>query len=62
MTVESLLEKLEKGEEVKTPTNSSLLTALQVVIDNDYSKFTLNVNVNNGQMTLKRVGEYFKTK
>ena len=62
MTVASLLEKLENGEEVITPVNSSLLTILQATIDNNYHKFSIDIDVNNGQMKFKRRGEFEKRK
>lgn len=58
MTVASLIEMLENGEEVTTPVNSSLLTILQATIDNNYHKFSVDIDVNNGQMKLKRRGDF----
>ena len=60
MTVATLLEKLENGEEVTTPVNSSLLTIMQATIDNNYHKFSIDIGVNHGQMKLKRRGEFEK--
>jgi hypothetical protein len=60
MTVDSLLKKLENGEKVTTPKNGVLLTVLQSTIDNKYSKFSINIDVNDKMMTFKRVGSFEK--
>lgn len=58
MTVDSLLKKLENGEKVTTPKNGALITVLQATIDNTYSKFSINVDVNDKMMTFERVGDF----
>jgi hypothetical protein len=60
MTVAQLLVKLENGEEVKTPTNEMLLYILQATINNKYSKFSIDVETGNGQMRLKRRGDFYE--
>lgn len=58
MTVDSLLKKLENGEKVTTPKNGVLLTVLKATIDSTYSKFSINVDVNDKMMTFERVGDF----
>lgn len=58
MTVNSLIQMLEDGDEVRTPVNSSLLTILQATIDSNYHRFVVDIDVNHGQMKLKRKGDF----
>ncbi|NIU01222.1 MAG: hypothetical protein GWN01_09920 [Nitrosopumilaceae archaeon] len=58
MTVDSLLRKLENGKKVTTPKNGSLITVLQATIDSTYSKFSVNVDVNDKMMTFERVRDF----
>lgn len=60
MTVGSLLEMLEKGETVKTPVNSSLITILQATIDRDYDKATIDFDIKDGTMTLTPLCKFVK--
>ena len=58
MTVDSLLTKLENGEEVTTPKNGALLYILQSRIDNNYNKFSIDINIEGKTMTFKRRGDF----
>ncbi|GAA4328468.1 hypothetical protein [Flaviaesturariibacter amylovorans] len=60
MTVGKLFERLENGETVTVEATDSLFNAMRILMDSNYEKAAIGVNIVNGRATFTPQGPFIK--